>query len=267
MTTTRFTTVTTTVVLLIVLLSSMITYSSAFGLGSSAKNSPLFSSSSSSSSTTKTKTTSSLAATTVVDDPKEAKKPYTPKWVKKQNLADTAGGIKSLGFENVGLKGTIPVVFKQGNNTVSTKAWAGQPIRDVASQAGQYIQYGCGKGECGTCECMMNGKWVRPCIETIPATSLAEGELILSLKATTAKKTNSGTFFSIRSFLMGFYNNILGMLGFFKFRKRANKNWEERQEYENLIAKKTAEKKLLKQKQQFDELNGGSGSGGAPGMA
>ncbi|OEU14286.1 hypothetical protein FRACYDRAFT_240820 [Fragilariopsis cylindrus CCMP1102] len=257
MTTTRFTTVTTTVVLLIVLLSSMITYSSAFGLGSSAKNSPLFSS----------KTTSSLAATTVVDDPK-AKKPYSPKWVKKQNLADTAGGIKSLGFDKVGLKGTIPVVFKQGNNTVSTKAWAGQPIRDVASQAGQYIQYGCGKGECGTCECMMNGKWVRPCIETIPATSLAEGELILSLKATTAKKTNSGTFFSIRSFLMGFYNNILGMLGFFKFRKRANKNWEERQEYENLIAKKTAEKKLLKQKQQFDELNnGGGGSGGAPGMA
>lgn len=263
MTTTRFTTVTTTVVLLIVLLSPMITYSSAFGLGSSAKNSPLFSSSSSTTKTKKTTTSSLLAATTVVDDPK-AKKPYTPKWVKKQNLADTAGGIKSLGFENVGLKGTIPVVFKQGNNTVSTKAWAGQPIRDVASQAGQYIQYGCGKGECGTCECMMNGKWVRPCIETIPATSLAEGELILSLKATTAKKTNSGTFFSIRSFLMGFYNNILGMLGFFKFRKRANKNWEERQEYENLIAKKTAEKKLLKQKQQFDELNGG---GSAPGMA
>jgi ferredoxin len=251
---TRFTAVTT---VLLIVSSSMIAYSSAFGLVTSAKNSPLFSSSCS---TTKTTLLPLSAASTTVDDPK---KPYAPKWVKKQTLADTAGDIKSLGFENVGLKGTIPVVFKQGNNTVSTKAWAGQPIRDVASQAGQYIQYGCGKGECGTCECMMNGKWVRPCIETIPATSVGEGELILQLKATTAKKTNSGTFFSIRSFLMGFYNNILGMLGFFKFRKRANENWNERQEYENLIAKKTLEKKLLKQKQQ----DGNAGGNAAPGMA
>jgi ferredoxin len=250
MATTSFNAVTT--VLLIV--SSMIAYSSAFGLGSSAKNSPLFSSSSSTSMKT------SLAASTTVDDPK---KPYSPKWVKKQTLADTAGDIKSLGYDKVGLKGTIPVVFKQGNNTVSTKAWAGQPIRDVASQAGQYIQYGCGKGECGTCECMMNGKWVRPCVETIPATSVEEGELILQLKATTAKKTNSGTFFSIRSFLMGFYNNILGMLGFFKFRKRAQDNWNERQEYEDLIAKKTLEKKLLKNKQDGNNAGGNA----APGMA
>jgi ferredoxin len=250
---TRFTAVAT--VLLIV--SSMIAYSSAFGLGSSAKNSPLFSSSSSTS--TKTSLLLMSAASTTVDDPK---KPYAPKWVKKQLLADTAGDIKSLGYENVGLKGTIPVIFKQGNNTVSTKAWAGQPIRDVASQAGQYIQYGCGKGECGTCECMMNGKWVRPCVEKIPATSVEEGELILQLKATTAKKTNSGTFFSIRSFLMGFYNNILGMLGFFKFRKRAQDNWNERQEYEDLIAKKTLEKKLLKQKQ-----DGNNAGNAAPGMA
>lgn len=259
MATTRF-----TFTVLLIISSSMIAYSSAFGLGSSAKNSPLFSSSASCS-TTKTKT--SLPMATTVDDPK---KPYAPKWVKLETLADTAGDIKSLGYENVGLKGTIPVVFKQGNNTVSTKAWAGQPIRDVASQAGQYIQYGCGKGECGTCECMMNGKWVRPCIETIPATTVEEGELVLQIKATTAKKTNSGTFFSIRSFFMGFYNNILGMLGFFKFRKRANENWNERQEYEDLIAKKTLERKLLKQKQQQQQdgnNNGGNNGNPAPGMA
>lgn len=155
-------------------------------------------------------------------------------------------------------------MFKQGNTTLTTKAWAGQPIRDVASQAGQYIQYGCGKGECGTCECMMNGKWIRPCVETVPAEAASAGELVLQIKATKAKTTSSGTFFSIKSFFMGFWNNILGMLGFVKFRKKANKNYDERREYEDLVAQKTMEKKLLKQQQALDQLNNG---GANPGMA
>lgn len=170
-------------------------------------------------------------------------KGYTPKWTKKSTLAEEQGSIKDIGFENVGLKGTIPVVFKQGNDTRTSMAWAGQPLRDVATQAGQFIKYGCGKGECGTCECMVNGKWIRPCMATVPAMASGE-ELIVQVKAVKSKSSSSGTFFSIRSFLMGFWNNLLGMIGFVKFRRAAKKNWDERRDYEDLVAQKTLEKKL-----------------------
>jgi ferredoxin len=173
----------------------------------------------------------------------EKTKGYEPKWTKKKTLAEEQGSISDIGFQNVGLKGTIPVVFKQGNDTRTSMAWTGQPIRDVASQAGQYIKYGCGKGECGTCECMVNGKWIRPCIATVPSTAAGE-ELVVQVKATMAKSTSSGTFFSIRSFLMGFWNNILGMIGFVKTRRAARKNWEERKAYEDLVLQKALEKKM-----------------------
>jgi len=226
---------------------SKITCSSAFGSGTTARHSPLFSSSAQS--------RTSLASTAAPQQKGNKKKPYVPKWVKKGTLADTAGDINSIGFAGVGLKGTIPVVFKQGNETKTSMAWAGQPIRDVASQAGQYIQYSCGKGECGTCECMMNGKWVRPCVETVPANALEKGELVLQIKAVKAKASSSGTFFSIRSFLMGFWNNILGMLGFVQFRKKAGENFDERKAYEDLVAQKVMQKKLARQ------------NGATPGMA
>jgi len=172
-------------------------------------------------------------------------KGYVPKWTKKGTLAEEQGSIDDLGFQNVGLKGTIPVVFKQGNDTRTSMAWAGQPIRDVASQAGQFIKYGCGKGECGTCECMVNGKWLRPCIATVPAMTSGE-ELVVQVKTVKSKSKSSGTFFSIRSFFMGFWNNLLGMIGFVKFRRAAKQNWDERRAYEELVAQKTLEKKLTR---------------------
>jgi len=168
---------------------------------------------------------------------------YVPKWKKKSTLAEEQGSIKDIGFENVGLKGTIPVVFKQGNDTRTSMAWAGQPLRDVASQAGQFIKYGCGKGECGTCECMVGGKWVRPCVATVPA-MMAGQELVVQIKAVKSRSKSSGTFFSFRSFIMGFWNNLLGMIGFVKFRRAAKQNWDERKAYEDLVAQKTLEKKL-----------------------
>jgi ferredoxin len=187
--------------------------------------------------TTTTKTTSLFAVQSKTADG------YTPKWVKQKSLAEELGGTEDLGFANVGLKGTISVVFKQGNETRTSMAWAGQPIRDVASQAGQFIKYGCGKGECGTCECLVNGKWIRPCISTVPATAQGE-DFVISIKATKATKTSSGQFFSIKSFFMGFWNNLLGMIGFVKFRRAAKKNYDERREYEDLIKQKAMEKKL-----------------------
>lgn len=173
----------------------------------------------------------------------QSKAGYTPKWTKKGTLAEEAGSIDDVGFDKVGLKGSTPVVFKQGNETRTSMAWTGQPIKDVASQAGQFIKYGCGKGDCGTCECMVNGKWIRPCIAKVP--SLAAGEeLVIQLKEVKSKSKSSGKFFSIRSFIMGFWNNFLGMIGFVKFRRAARKNWEERREYEALVAKRTLELKM-----------------------
>jgi ferredoxin len=193
-------------------------------------------------------------------------KGYTPKWTKKKTLAEEQGSTASLGFDTIGLKGNIPVVFRQGNDTRTSMAWAGQPLRDVATQAGQYIQYGCGKGECGTCECMMNGKWIRPCVEIVPALAAADaGDLIIQVKAVKAKSKSSGTFFSIRSFLMGFWNNLLGMVGFVKFRKAARRNWEERKAYEDLVLKRTMEKK--RERAREEAAKNGNNNIPRPGMA
>lgn len=210
----------------------------------------------------------SLIARHAVQSKTPSTKGYTPKWVKKTTLADEKGSIKDLGFDQVGLKGTIPVVFRQGNETRTSMAWAGQPLREVAIQAGQFIQYGCGKGECGTCECNMNGRWVRPCIETVPASAAADGDLIIQVKEVKSKVVSSGKFFSLRSFLFGFWNNLLGMIGFVKFRRAAMKNWEERKSYEDLVAEKTREKKLARARAAAASARQGGDSGGAsPGLA
>lgn len=173
----------------------------------------------------------------------EKKAGYVPKWKKKKTLADEAG---DLDFQDKGIKGTISVVFKQGDEIKSTMAMPGQPLRDVATQAGQFIKYGCGKGECGTCEAMCNGKWIRPCKDVVPVTG---EEVVVQVKEIAKKASSSGQFFSVKSFFMGFYNNLLGMVGFVKYRRNAKKNWEERQEYEELIRTLTLEKRERRQRE------------------
>ncbi len=77
-------------------------------------------------------------------------KNYEPKWKKKKTLAEQSGSSDCPG--NVGIVGSIPIVFKQGDETKKTFAIVGEPLSAVAAQAGQPIRYGCKKGECGTCE-------------------------------------------------------------------------------------------------------------------
>ena len=124
---------------------------------------------------------------------------YVPKWKKKETLADSAGDMSE---EDKGLMGIIPVIFKQGNETRRTLASPGQPLSFVAAQAGQSIRYGCKKGECGTCECMANGKWIRPCVETVPDWAPGQ-ELVLNIKELKNKSKSSGKFYSVKSFFMG----------------------------------------------------------------
>jgi hypothetical protein len=180
------------------------------------------------------------------------RKKYEPKWKKKQTLGEQLPDGAPPAFDQVGLKGDVSVVFRQGNTTRTTMALRGQPIRDVASQAGQFIKYGCGKGECGTCEALVHGKWVRPCTALVPADASLNEPYVIVVKEVKSKSASSGKFFSVRSFLMGFWNNLLGMVGFVKSRRDARRSWNERKEYEDLIKLKALEKKRSRQEQQHN---------------
>lgn len=171
---------------------------------------------------------------------------YEPKWKKKETLSDQDG---SDNFVDKGIKGTVPVIFRQGDDEKSTMAFPGQPLRDVATQAGQFIKYGCGKGECGTCEALVDGQWIRPCSTFVPSLGDNE-EYVVQVKDVKSKAKSSGKFFSVRSFFMGFWNNLLGIVGFVKYRRNAKENWKERQDYEDLIRAKTLEKRRLRQEQE-----------------
>jgi ferredoxin len=187
---------------------------------------------------------------------KPAKKErYVPKWKKKATLAE-ATGTAELTPEEKGLVGAIPITFKQGTGEdatlIKTSAMPGQPLKLVASQAGQYIKYGCGKGECGTCEALCNGKYLRPCIDSVPTDLSPDPEtgkyatLVIQVKGTKAKVVSSGKFFSVKSFFLGFWNNLLGMGGFVRDRRKAKKNYEERISREEEIKRRTEGKKRLK---------------------
>jgi len=90
------------------------------------------------------------------------------KWDRRKTLAETVGGASDQGASAVGLVGTIPVAFEQGNATRTTMAIVGQPLGDVAAQAGQFIKYQCRKGECGTCAVRVDGQWIRTCSVKVP---------------------------------------------------------------------------------------------------
>lgn len=178
------------------------------------------------------------------------KKEYIPKWKKQATLAEGSGEVSA---QDKGLVGAIPITFQMGKGEsatlIQTSASPGQSLKLVASQAGQYINYGCGKGECGTCESLCNGAYLRPCVDVVPTDLEPNAEtgeydpLVIQVKGTKAKVVSSGKFFSAKSFLLGFWNNFLGMIGLVRDRRKAKKNWQERIDNEDAILKLTAEKK------------------------
>ena len=173
---------------------------------------------------------------------------YEPKWKKTETLAEQMGVSTSTvkDLKEIGIIGTVPVRFTQGNVTKATMALPNQPLREVAIQAGQFIKYGCGKGECGTCEALVNGQWIRPCSVNVPNDLLPGQEYVVQVKEVKNKARSSGKFYSVRSFLYGFYNNVLGMIGMVTYKRNAKQNYVDRMEYENLIREKTMERKRRK---------------------
>jgi len=174
------------------------------------------------------------------------KKGYDPKWKKKKTLAEELAsegdGDRDRNLADAGLTGNVAVVFKQGNETKMTVATEGELLRNVASQAGQFVKYGCGKGECGTCECLVDGKWIRPCVAIVPSVPQGQ-EYVVQVKSVKNKSKSSGKFYSVRSFFMGFYNNVLGMVGMVAYRRNAKQNRNERKDYEDMIRQRTLDKK------------------------
>mmetsp|Transcript_14760 Transcript_14760/g.20930 ORF Transcript_14760/g.20930 Transcript_14760/m.20930 type:complete len:240 (+) Transcript_14760:94-813(+) len=205
-----------------------------------------------------TATTTSSSSSQLYMSTEEKQKPakkerYVPKWKKKATLADSSA---DLSLEEKGLVGAVPITFQQGTGEdatlIKTSAMPGQPLKLVASQAGQYIKYGCGKGECGTCDSLCNGKYLKPCVDVVPTDLTPDPEtgeypnLVIQVKGTKAKVVSSGKFFSVKSFFLGFWNNLLGMGGFVRDRRKAKKNYQERISQEEEIKRLTEEKKRKK---------------------
>lgn len=143
---------------------------------------------------------SPLYMSAVDEKPTKKKEGYVPKWKKKATLADVTG-TGDISDEDKGLAGAVPITFQQGTGEsatlIKTSAMPGQPLKLVASQAGQYIKYGCGKGECGTCESLCNGKYLRPCVDVVPTDLETDAEtgkyapLVIQVKGTKVSNQSS----------------------------------------------------------------------------
>jgi len=127
-------------------------------------------------------------------------------------------------------------------------ATAGQPLSSVAAQAGQYIKYKCRKGECGTCAVRVDGQWIKTCSVSIPF--VPEGESYeVFVRGTMVKPSKSSRFFSFKSFIAGFRNNFLGMVGFVKegpLSRKGKENFSERINAERELAAKVAARKAAR---------------------
>jgi len=58
-----------------------------------------------------------------------------------------------------------------------TKALPGQRMKDVIRASRAPIPFNCENGECGTCECLVNGRKVRVCKYNVPAKGPVEIKL------------------------------------------------------------------------------------------
>ena len=146
------------------------------------------------------------------------------KWedVDRTLLSDSSGG-KGI------TDGDVPVTFTQGNVTKTTMAIKGQPLSEVASQADQFIKYKCGKGECGTCEVLIDGQWVRSCVTKVPSDlGPGKGYTVSVRESMVPASKKAAGFFSFESVTAGFQNNVLGMVGLVDSGSKEEDNFKHR---------------------------------------
>jgi len=166
-------------------------------------------------------------------------------WTKSKTLGETVGASNG-NFKETGLIGSVAVEFTQAGESKVTMALPGQGLSQVAIQAGQIIKYQCRKGECGTCEVTINGEKVRTCMAKVP-TNLPEGEnYVVEVPIGKVRVKKQSAFFSIRSFLDGFKNNVKGFIGFVTYGRKEKQNFKDRINAEEELKKKVLAKKLAK---------------------
>lgn len=123
---------------------------------------------------------------------------------------------------------------------VTAYAQVGDSLSDVAKNANVEIQYKCKKGECGTCEVNVQGKWIKACQTKITSKD--------SLKITVKEYKKKPAFFSPQSLADGFNNNVLGMVGLVTEGIKVDDEYQARMMREKKLADMVAAKKSEKEK-------------------
>jgi ferredoxin len=129
---------------------------------------------------------------------------------------------------------------------VRVNAIVGQPLSEVAEAAGVEILYKCLKGECGTCQVNVNGKWIKACQTVVPSVSRGENFKVTLRpvkKAAVVEEKKKPAFFSPKSLADGFANNVMGMVGFVQVGAKVDDEFQLRMEREKALADKVAAKK------------------------
>jgi len=132
----------------------------------------------------------------------------------------------------------VQVEFQPANVFITAKV--GDPLSIVAEKANVPINYKCKKGECGTCQVFVQGKWIKTCQTTIPPTTPGTNYAV-----TVKPFKEKAKFFSPQSFLDGVINNGLGVVGFITESAKVDGEFNERMEREKKIQEKIEEKKRL----------------------
>lgn len=158
---------------------------------------------------------------------------------RKYAMKMSFGGIfspKPKAIEKVNIK--CSVMGAPAGNEKFFLAEVGQQLENVAIENGVEIKYQCKKGECSTCLVNVDSKWVKACQTVIPSVrasssffrnpilygfnssaQVKKGETLnIVVKAVIKKDENEkkAAFFSPKSLVDGFNNNVLGMVGFGK---------------------------------------------------
>lgn len=132
----------------------------------------------------------------------------------------------------------------------SFKAKVGAPLEEVAAAAGVDINYKCKKGECGTCEVKIDGKWVRACQYRVPVAEYGNQLRVTVRPAAETEKKKPAKFFSPASFVEGVINNGLGVVGFVTEALNVDDEFEERMRREQEQQAKLAARKQQQQPSQ-----------------
>ena len=128
----------------------------------------------------------------------------------------------------------VEVVFMPSNKAITVDI--GTPLKDVASAADVTINYKCQKGECGTCQVQVEGKWIKTC----------QTKVLTDMKVTVKPVKEKPAFFSPQSLFDGFTNNALGVAGFVLESSKVDDEFKQRMERERILAEKVEAAKKSK---------------------